>query len=104
MRNISNNVKPSINSSDDNEEFHVKNIENKCIQLELVAFPDVFKSPQNLRKALKSFIFRLLQDGEIDTNIPGKLEINLTVISPLTSGKCISFCRIVTTIVHVIIH
>lgn len=88
LRNLSKIVTTDIDrQSVDKEELHVKSLENKCIQLELVAFPDVFKNAQTLRKAVKSLINQLVKAGEIDTYIPGKLEIMLTVNTPLTKGK-----------------
>lgn len=55
IRNISNVVTTEIDQrSVDTEKFHIKCVENKCKQLELVAFPDVFKTPQTLRKAVIS--------------------------------------------------
>ncbi|CAC5422468.1 unnamed protein product [Mytilus coruscus] len=88
IRNLSNIVKSkSDKRSCDTEKFHIKNVEHKCIQLDLVAFPDVFKNPQNLRKAVKSLVHELVEAGELDTKIPGKLEINLAVKTPLTREK-----------------
>ncbi|CAC5422470.1 unnamed protein product [Mytilus coruscus] len=71
----------------DTENVHIKCVENKCIQLELVAFPDVYKTPQTLRKTVKSLVHQLVEAGEIDTQIPGKLEIGLTVKTPLTKEE-----------------
>ncbi|VDI64171.1 Hypothetical predicted protein [Mytilus galloprovincialis] len=88
LRNLSKIVTTEIDrQSSDKEEFHVKSLENKCIQLELVAFPDVFKNAQTLREAVKSLINQLVKAGEIDTYIPGKLEIKLTVKTPLTKEE-----------------
>lgn len=70
----------------DKEKFYMKNVENKCIQIELVAFPDVFKSPQSLRKAIKILINQLIDAGEVDTRLPGRMDIEFTIKSPLTEG------------------
>ncbi|CAG2229897.1 unnamed protein product [Mytilus edulis] len=88
LKNLSKIVTTEIDRhSADIEEFHVKSLENKCIQLELVAFPDVFQNAHTLRKAVKSLINQLVKAGEIDTYIPGKLEIKLTVKTPLTKEE-----------------
>lgn len=85
---LSNIVKSeSDEKSGDAETFQIKNVEHECIQLDLVAFPDVFKTPQNLRKAVKSLVHQLVEAGEINTKISGKLAINLTVKTPLTRGN-----------------
>ncbi|CAG2229876.1 unnamed protein product [Mytilus edulis] len=95
LRNLSKIVTTEIDrQSADIEEFHVKSLENKCIQLELVAFPDVFKNAQTLRKAVKSLINKLVKAGEIDTYIPGKLEIRLTVKTPLTKEELAVVCSV----------
>ncbi|CAG2229900.1 unnamed protein product [Mytilus edulis] len=85
---LSNIVKSeSDEKSGDAETFQIKNVEHKCIQLDLVASPDVFKTKQNLRKAVKSLVHQLVEAGEINTKISGKLAINLTVKSPLTRDE-----------------
>lgn len=71
----------------DTEKFYVSQVKHKCIEMELVAFRNVFNNPRILRKAIKALTNQLLEAGEIDTNVPGKLEINLTVKTLLTRGK-----------------
>lgn len=86
--NISNLVETEIdNENGDKEKFYVANVKHKCIEMELVAFPNVFNNPRVLRKAVKALIDQLLEAGEIDTKVPGKLEINLTVKTLLTSEE-----------------
>ncbi|VDI39053.1 Hypothetical predicted protein, partial [Mytilus galloprovincialis] len=73
--------------SADKEKFYVTNVENKCLQIELVAFPDVFKSPQSLRKAIKILINQLIDAGEVDTSIPGRMDIEFTIKTLLTKEE-----------------
>lgn len=67
--------------------FQLEKVENKCIHLELSASPDVFKSPDNLRKAIKSLIRQFVKAGKLDDNVPATVNINIKVKSVLTSGR-----------------
>ncbi|XP_071123551.1 reticulocyte-binding protein 2-like [Mytilus edulis] len=88
IKKLSNIVKSeSDKKSGDAGTFQIKNVEHKCIQLDLVASPDVFKTPTNLRKAVKSLVHQLVEAGEINTKISGKLAINLAVKTPLTRDE-----------------
>lgn len=74
------------NDNANKEEFQLEKVENRCIHLELSASPELFQSPLNLRKAIKSLIRQFVKAGELDENVPSTVYINITVKSKLTIG------------------
>ncbi|CAG2246104.1 unnamed protein product [Mytilus edulis] len=85
---LDNAVESDINrQSRDKEKCHVTKVERNCIELELVAFPDVFKSPLQLQNAIKTLVRQLIVAGEINTNDSSDLDIRFKVKTPLTTGN-----------------
>ncbi|CAG2246103.1 unnamed protein product [Mytilus edulis] len=87
-RALDNAIESDIDrQSRDREKFHVTKVERNCIELELVAFPDVFKSPQQLQNAIKTLVRQLIVAGEIDTNDSSDIYIRFKVKTPLTTAE-----------------
>ena len=69
------------------DKFDIKKATIGSLLLDLSASPDVLKNPETLKAAIKDLTERIIKAGNVDTSVPGKLNIKLIFRSPLTQGK-----------------
>ncbi|CAG2210157.1 unnamed protein product [Mytilus edulis] len=84
-RSVVEKITKNSNENEDYQKFMVESAKQSCIILNLACSPKVLKDEKSLQFALKSLLCDIVQAGNVDTDSPSTLVVQLIFCSPLTA-------------------
>lgn len=84
-RSVVENITKNSNENEDHQKFMVESAKQSCIILNLACSPKVLKDEKSLQFALKSLLCDIVTAGNVDTDSPSTLVVQLIFCSPLTA-------------------
>lgn len=84
-RSVVENITKNSHENEDHQKFMVESAKQSCIILNLACSQKVLKDEKSLKFALKSLLCDIVKAGNVDTDSPSTLVVQLIFCSPLTA-------------------